>query len=67
MVTSEARAQMRKAFGYPFTSKKAVREAMGYAYSDEVKKYFAGLQRMGRRYFTDDVIERIFEEIEYEE
>lgn len=66
MTTSDARKQMREAFGFPFTSKKKVMNAMGYSRYTEVRKYFYGLQRMGQRFFTDDVIGRILEEVTYE-
>ena len=66
MTTSEQRNQMRKAFGHPFTSKKKVMEAMGYKRHTEVNPYFLDLPKAGSRFFTDDVIERILNSIEYE-
>lgn len=66
MITSKAREQMRSAFGFPFTSKKKVMNAMGYSRHTEIRKYFYGLQRVGQRFFTDDVIEKILEEVTYE-
>ena len=67
ITTYEQRKQMRKAFGYPFTNKKKVLEAMGYKRHSEVNEYFYGLPKVGTRFFTDDVIEKILGRIEYEE
>lgn len=67
MITSEIRKELRKAFGHPFTSKGVVKDVMGYSQYNDVRKYFYGLPRIGQKFFTDDVIERILGEIEYEE
>lgn len=58
--------QLRVAFGHPFTTKSAVMEAMDYSRHSEVAKFFCGVGHVGRRYFTDDVIERVLSEVSYE-
>ena len=58
---------MRAAFGHPFTTMKTVRDVMGYKQYCDIRKYFDGLPRIGRKYFTDDVIEKIIGDIQYED
>ena len=67
MLTSEKKKQLRIAFGYPLTTKRQVRDAMGYKQYNEVRHYFYGLGQYGSKYFTDEVIERIMGEVKYEE
>ena len=56
---------LRKAFGYPFTTKKQVRDAMNYKQYNEIRKFFYGLACVGTRYWTDDVIEKVLAEVSY--
>lgn len=59
------REQLRKALGdKPFVTKKEVKEALGYAKYDEVRKFFYGLDHIGQRYLTEDVIGKIISEVE---
>ena len=67
ITTYEQKRQMKQAFGHPFTNKKKVIEAMGYKRHSEVNEFFVGLPKVGSRFFTDDVIEKILGSIEYEE
>ena len=67
MTTSEQRKQMRSAFGHPFTTKKKVMEVMDYKQYNEINKFFLGLGRIGSKYFTDEVIEKILGEVSYED
>ena len=61
------RTELRKAFGNKaFVTKKDVRDAMGYANYKEIRRFFYGLGRVGTKYLTDDVIDRILENIAYE-
>ena len=61
------RAELRKVFGNKqFVTKKEVRDAMGYAQYNEVRMYFYGLGHIGRKYLTEDVIDKILENIAYE-
>ena len=60
------RKELRKAFGdKPFVTKGEVRDTLGYANYNEIRKYFYGLEHIGQRYLTEDVIERIVSEVEY--
>lgn len=67
MNSAEQRQALRKAFGHPLTTKKQVRDAMGYKNYTEIREYFYGLSRFKSKYFTDEVIERIFQGRTYEE
>lgn len=58
---------LRQAFGYPFTTKKQVRDAMGYKQYNEIRQYFYGLAKIKTKYWTDDVIEKVWGEIRYED
>ena len=61
------RAELRRAFGNkPFVTKGDVMKAMGYKKYENVSPFFSGLGHIGRRYLTDDVIERILGEVTYE-
>ena len=59
--------KLRKALGYPFTSKKEVLTALGYSDYGSVSKFFYGLARIGSKYWTDDVITRLLEEVQYDD
>ena len=62
------RTELRRAFGNkPFVTKKQVKEAMGYKKYDHVQRFFYGLEHIGRRYLTEDVIDRMLGEVEYAE
>ena len=68
MNSAEQRQTLRKAFGYPFTTKKQVRDAMGYRNYDAISEYFYGLAIFSRtKYFTDEVIDKIFQGRKYED
>lgn len=59
--------ELRRAFGYkPFVTKGQVKEALGYKTYGDIKRFFIGLEHIGSRYLTEDVIERILGEIEYD-
>ena len=57
--------ELERAFGTPFTTKKKVRDAMGYSQYVSVSKFFYGLDCFGRRYLTSDVVKRVLEERKY--
>lgn len=62
------KAELRRAFGgKPFITKGQVKEAMGYKKYDDVRQFFDGLQHIGQRYLTEDVIEKILGEVEYDD
>ena len=61
------RKELRRAFGNrPFITKGDVKKALGYSNYDQVRQYFHGLERIGNRYLTEDVIEKIMGEVEYD-
>ena len=61
------KTELRKALGNkPFVTKKEVRDAMGYTQYNEVRRFFYGLGHIGSKYLTEDVIEKILENIAYE-
>lgn len=54
--------ELRRAFGNkPFVTKGDVKDALGYKKYDDVRPFFIGLESIGRRYLTEDVIERMME------
>lgn len=58
--------ELRRAFGNkPFITKGQVKDAMGYESYRDVKHFFDGLEHIGQRYLTEDVIERIIGAKEY--
>lgn len=60
------KAELRRAFNNkPFVTKGDVKEAMGYKNYNEVRQFFYGLEHIGQRYLTEDVIERIIGLKEY--
>ena len=62
------RVELRRAFGgKPFITKGQVKQAMGYKKYDDVRQFFDGLEHIGQRYLTEDVIEKILQQVEYEE
>ena len=48
-----------------FVTKGIVKEKMRYATYNDIRKYFHGLNHIGNRYLTADVIDRILEAVEY--
>ena len=61
------RTELRKVFGNKqFVTKKEVRDIMGYAGYKDIRMYFYGLAHLGRKYLTEDVIDKILENITYE-
>ena len=62
------KAELRRAFGgKPFITKGQVKEAMGYESYRDVRPFFVGLEHIGQRYLTEDVIEKILNEVEYDD
>lgn len=59
------KATLRTAFGYPFTSKKKVMEALAVKDYASVNPYFYGIAKLGERYFTDDVIDKMMDAVIY--
>lgn len=61
------RKKMKNAFGGDFTSKKQVLDAIGWKDYACVRPYFYGLPRIGKKYWTDDVIDRMLEDVQYDD
>ena len=61
------RKKMKVAFGGPFTTKKQVMEAVGWKKYDRVRPYFRGLPKIGQKYWTDDVIDRMLDDVTYDD
>ena len=60
------RKELRQAFEHkPFVTKGYVMKQMGYKKYDNVSRFFEGLESIGRRYLTEDVIGKIMEYREY--
>lgn len=60
------RKELRRAFGNkPFVTKGDVKEAFGYKTYKDIREYFRGLEHIGQRYLTEDVIEKILGSVEY--
>ena len=60
------RKELRKAFGdKPFITKTEVRDILGYSDYKYISRFFYGLEHIGQRYLTEDVIEKIVGEVEY--
>ena len=60
------RKELRTALGNkPFVTKKEVRDALGYATYQDIRKFFYGLNHIGQRYLTEDVIDKLLAEVEY--
>lgn len=58
--------ELRRALGdKPFVTKKEVRDLLGYSTYNDIRKFFYGLNHIGQRYLTEDVIEKIIGEVEY--
>lgn len=61
MVTKQ---KLTTALGGAFTTRKQIAQAMGYKNPASVSKYVEGLPRVnGTRYWTEDVVERIMEDL----
>ena len=59
------RKRMKAAFGGDFTSKKQVLDAVGWKDYASVNPYFYGLPRIGKKYWTDDVIDKMLADVKY--
>lgn len=56
------KVELRRAFEHkPFVTKGYVMKQMGYKRYEQVDPFFIGLDRLGRLYLTEEVIERILE------
>ena len=54
--------ELRRALGNrPFVTKGDVKTALGYKKYDDVRPFFVGLESIGTRYLTEDVIEKMME------
>ena len=61
------RQELRRALGNkPFVTKGDVKDAMGYKKYDKIRRFFVGLEHIGSKYLTEDVISRMLGEIEYD-
>ena len=61
MVTRE---KLIGALGGAFTTKRKIADALGYKDTKSVERYVDGLDRLGARYWSEDVADRIMEEVE---
>lgn len=58
------RGALTKAIGGPFVTRLKLAGILGYKSAKSVDKYLDGLQRIGSRYLTEDVIDRLLREVE---
>ncbi len=61
MITKEG---LIAAFGGPFTTRAKVARALGYADDHSVDYLLKGLERFGKKYWSEDVADRILEGVE---
>lgn len=61
------RDSLERAFGTPFTTKKKVRDVLGYATYEPIRHFFYGLPHIGSKFATEDVVRRVLEEVVYED
>lgn len=61
-----SKSELIKKLGDPFTYRKRVAEVMQYKDAHYVDKYLRGLPRVGTRYFSIDVADRILASVKYE-
>ena len=60
------KAELRRAFEHkPFVTKGYVMQRMDYKKYEQVNPFFEGLEHIGHRYLTEDVIGKILELREY--
>lgn len=57
--------ELIKKLGDPFTYRQRVADVMNYKNPHCVDAYLRGLPRVGTRYFSEDVAERILEKVVY--
>ncbi len=62
MTKSDVVKALRRTSGSEFISRKELASALGYRDSHSVDKYLVGLAKVGRRYYIEDVAERVTEE-----
>ena len=57
--------ELVKRLGDPFTTRKRVADLMHYKDARYVDKFLRGLPRVGTRYFSEDVAERILQGVKW--
>ena len=58
---------LRKELGFPFTNKQKAMAVLGVKDYDSVKPFFSNVPRLGRQYYTDDVIANMIASVEYDD
>ena len=59
------RAKLKAALGGAFCTKRMIADVLGYKDARSVNKYIEGVERIsGPRYWSEDVIDKIMEELE---
>ena len=60
------KVELRRAFEHkPFVTKGYVMKRMDYKRYEQVNPFFEGLESIGQKYLTEDVIEKILEHREW--
>ena len=59
--------KLQIALGHPFCSKKDALRVLGVKDYDSVKPFFSNVPRLGRQYYTDDVIANMISCVEYDD